>query len=534
MTLVVQRAAHAFLLPPALLSAYQSQRDYTKTVSRSRFLKAALFLLLAVPVQAAEVRDVLGSAHVAGRYNFSDEDFLNEGADRLLELGTRVIKVWFQLEASSAYPFNSDWGTPAADLAELARKPYYRRLFDKPFSTYILVISSASTTGSSQWLDGMTPEEAGAEREHVYRLARHLLVTYAGTGKTFVLQNWEGDHLLRQGLAGGDPDPVRIQGMIDWWNARQDGVEQARREVGLREVMVAHAAEVNLLAQAVEGKVTATNDVVPFTRADLYSYSSWDAGFDRRRLTQALEYLQTKAPDSELFGERNIYLGEFGAVPDQVGEGVNLRKRIQGLADAALGWGVRYAVFWQLYCNEPKHEYEGRPRISDMRGFWLIRPDGSRAAFWRHFQQRMSLARHMARFSISTGQFMGAEDGDKDSVHADRWRPGPFTQFAIHDRNGGSLRHGDRITLQAHNGLYLTAINGGGGPVHARSIEVGQDEVFQVWKIGGSGTIHGGDQVAFQARSGRYLVAEPGTLKVTATRWAIGPAETFRLMMLPD
>jgi hypothetical protein len=374
-------------------------------VSRPRLFAAALILLLAVPVQAAEVRDVLGSAHAAGRYNFSDEDFLNEGADRLLELGTRVIKVWFQLDASRAYQFNSDWGPPAADLAELARKPYYRRLFDKPFSTFILVIPSASKTGSSQWLDGMTPEEVDAEREHVYKLARHLLVSYAGSGKTFVLQNWEGDHLLRQGLAGGDPDPVRIQGMIDWWNARQDGVEQARREVGLRNVMVAHAAEVNLLAQALEGKVTATNDVVPFTRADLYSYSSWDVGFDRRRLTQALEYLQSKAPDSELFGERNIYLGEFGAVPDQVGEGVNLRKRIQGLADAALGWGVRYAVFWQLYCNEPKHEYEGRPRISDMRGFWLIRPDGSKAASWRHFERRMPLARHMARFSISTASW---------------------------------------------------------------------------------------------------------------------------------
>ncbi|MFL6290714.1 MAG: fascin domain-containing protein [Thermoanaerobaculia bacterium] len=499
-----------------------------------RFAAVLLILLLAVPLQAAEMRDVLGSAHVGGRYSFTDQDFLNEGADRLLELGTRVIKVWFQLDASRAYPFNSNWGEPAADLAELARKPYYRRLFDKPFSTYILVISSFSPLGTSQWLDGMTPEEIDGEREHVYKLARHLLITYAGSGKTFVLQNWEGDHLLRQGLDGADPDPVRIQGMIDWWNARQDGVEQARREVGLNGVMVVHAAEVNLLAQAMEGKVTATNDVVPFTRADLYSYSSWDVGFDRRRLTQALDYLESKAPDSELFGERNIYLGEFGAVKDQVGEGVNLRKLIQGLADAALGWGVRWAVFWQLYCNEPKHEYAGRPQISDMRGFWLIRPDGSQAASWRHFQRRMPLVRHMARFSIATGQFLGAEDEDEQAVDADRWRPGPFTRFALYDLNGGPLRHGDKVTLQAHSGLYLTAIDGGGGPVLARSVEAGEDEVFQVWKVGGSGTIRGGDPIAFQTRSGLYLVAEPGTLKVTATRPAIGPAETFRLLLVPD
>ena len=131
-------------------SAYQSGRAYTKKVSRSRCVAAAaLILLLALPLQAAEVRDVLGSAHVGGRYNFSGQDFLNEGADRLLELGTRVIKVWFQLDASRAYPFNSDWGPPAADLAELARKSYYRSLFEKPFSTYFLVVSSASATGTS-------------------------------------------------------------------------------------------------------------------------------------------------------------------------------------------------------------------------------------------------------------------------------------------------------------------------------------------------------------------------------------------------
>lgn len=490
-------------------------------------IAAAVLLLLAVPVQAAEVRDVLGVAHVAGRYNFTEEDFLNEGADRLLALGTRVVKVWFQLDASRAYPFNSEWGEPAGDLAELARKPYYRELFEKPFSTYILVISAFAPEGTSQWLDGMSPEEVDGERRHVYKLARHLLTAYAGTGKTFILQNWEGDHLLRQGLDGGDPDPVRIQGMIEWWNARQEGVEKARRDVRTQGVTVLHAAEVNLLAQAMEGKVTATNDVVPFTRADLYSYSSWDLGFDRRRLTRALDYLAARAPDSELFGDRNVYLGELGAVKDQVGETVNLRDLIQGLVDAALGWGVRYAVFWQLYCNEPRQEYEGRPRVSDLRGFWLIRPDGIEAGSWRRFQKRMSLSRHMARLRVSTGQLVGS-DGEQ-AIAADRWRPEPPTLFALNDVNGGRLRSGDRVTLQAHDGFYLTVEDG--GAIHARGSEVREEAVFHVWKIGGGGAIGDGDPVAFQARSGRYLAAEPGTLRVTATRWAAGPAETFRLLV---
>ena len=86
----------------------------------------------------------------------------------------------------------------------------------------------------------------------------------------------------------------------------------------MRGVTVAHAIEVNLLAQAMEGRVTAVNQIVPKTHADLYSYSSWDLGFDRRRLTQALDYLAAKAPDSALYGARNLVLGEVGAVPDQI------------------------------------------------------------------------------------------------------------------------------------------------------------------------------------------------------------------------
>ena len=36
-----------------------------------------------------DIRDVVGCTHTAGQYNFTDKDYLNEGADKLLELGTR-------------------------------------------------------------------------------------------------------------------------------------------------------------------------------------------------------------------------------------------------------------------------------------------------------------------------------------------------------------------------------------------------------------------------------------------------------------
>jgi hypothetical protein len=491
-----------------------------------RFAAVFMVLALASVGHAAEMRDVVGATHAAGKYSFSEEDFLNEGADRLLELGTRVIKVWFQLDAARPYPFHSEWGTPATDLAELARKPYYRELFAKPFTTYILVVPHSVT-----FTDGMTPEEVEIERERMYKLAHYLLEQYARSGKTFVIQNWEGDHLFRQGLNGAEPDPVRIQGMRDWWNARQDGVDQARREVGMRGVVVAHAAEVNHLADSIDGKVTATNAVVPFTHADLYSYSSWDLRFDRRRLVDALEYLKAMAPDSELYGEDNIYLGEFGAVRDQVGAGVNLGDLIRGLTDAAVGWGVRYAVFWQLYCNEAIHPYKGRPQSSDLRGFWLVRPDGVLSSPWRDLRRRMILSRRMTRLRIATGQLFGTDEDDA-SVVADLWRPLPTTRFALVDLDGEPLRSGDTVAIQARDGFYLNVQEKGG--VFASAAESGKTGVFRIWKTKGTGTIRRDDDIALQASSGRYLTAEPGSGRITAAGSLIGPAETFRLLLLPD
>ncbi len=484
-------------------------------------------LVPSIPTSAAEeVRDVLGAAHVAGKYNFTGEDYLNEGADRLLELGTRVIKVWFRLDPEAYYPFNSDWSPAAANLVELARKPYYQELFAKPFTTYFLVVAPVTVT--SQFLDGMTPEELAAEREHLRALAAHLLATYAGSGKTFVLQNWEGDHLMRQGLpAGVEPYPNRIQGMRDWWNARQEGVEQARREVAAEGVTVAHAVEVNLVAEAMAGKITATNDVLPFIRTDLVSYSSWDLRFDRALLVQALDYLAEKAPDSELFGDRNVYLGEFGGVRDQMAAGADVPAVIQGLTEAALGWGVRWAVYWQVYCNGQVRELRGRrPAVRDLRGFWLVRPDNRKTRVWEAFHKRLSgtLTRAALASAGGTGRLVAVGEGGAVRVNLDR--PRPWTTFAVTDVNGGALRSGERVTLQAHSGFFLST--DGGGKVTAKSAEAGPAETFVIWKVGGTGTIQGSDDIALQAGSGRYLVVE-GSGQVRAAATSIEPSAKFRL-----
>lgn len=499
-------------------------------------LAGALLLSTAgVPAaEAADARDVLGVAHAAGRYNFTDLDYLNEGADRILELGSRVIKVFMVPSMiQDFYSFNSDWSPAAADLVELAQKPYFQSLFSKPFSTFILVVTPV--TGTPQFLDGLTREEAAAEQDQMYRLAKYLLTTYANTGKTFILQNWEGDHLLYQGLSSGaQPSATRVQGMIDWWNARQEGVRQARQEVGEHDVEVLHAAEVNFVGRAQQGMVTATNSVLPSTQCDLYSYSSWDLNFTPGQLTQALDYLAAKAPDSRRFGGRNIYLGEFGMGKDQGAAEGERFERIRQLMEAALGWGVRYAVYWEIFCNEQLRHYTGRPRNKDLRGFWLVRPDGERAPMWETLSTQAKAGLYRAAFSSFANQYFSV--APNGAVSAERWmRDSPWEIFTLKDWNGGALVSGDTVTLQAHNGLYLSVENGPGGKVFARSSLANKPERFTIEKIGGNGPIGPGDAVALlSARSNRYLAPEVrGQGAIRALRTTVGPAELFRFVA-PD
>ena len=327
-----------------------------------------------------DLADIIGSSHVAGKYHFTEKDFLNEGADLLLDMGSRVIKVWF-IWPQSSYPFNSEWPKTNTPV-ELAKTPHFQELLSKPFTTIMLMLPPETRTEER-------PEQAKHEKKRVYELSKYLLETYKDTGKTFIIQNWEGDRMLTPPGSTEDPDDDVVQWMIKALNARQDGVEQARKEVGTNGVMVAHAAEVNLVAKAMEGKKTATNDVLPHTRCDLYSYSAYDTCLiGATQFKEALEYLKKKAPDSKLYGADNIYVGEFGAPENSH----NQKDIVKWSTEVALEFGARYIVYWQTYCNEDSGTKEkiakreaGKRTNKEMRGFWLVRPDGSKSPAYEYF-----------------------------------------------------------------------------------------------------------------------------------------------------
>lgn len=360
------------------------------------------------PTDPKAIADRLGCTHAAGTYSFTKGDSLNEGADRILSLGMRVIKAYLQ-DPQKMYPHNSQW--PEFDsLVQMAAHPFYRRFFKKPFSTFVLTTYAVKPDGGTfNWRDGVSDDEYRAVEEQFYELTRYLLRTYRGTRKTFVLQHWEGDWAIRGSFskeAKDDPSDTAIAGMIRWLGARQAGVERARKETPDSDVRVYHACEVNLVDIAMKGRRTVTNNVVPHTRCDLYSYSAYDtiaaasADVDKGRVLfrSALDYLASKAPDSPTFGAKNVYVGEFGwpCVPSDQDRNASEEKSLQVIRmtlEESLSWGCPYVIYWQVYDNESRAGKE-RPTNDQVRGFYLIRPDGTYAPAWDYFASVLRRERH--------------------------------------------------------------------------------------------------------------------------------------------
>lgn len=344
---------------------------------------------LAKTTARKELRDIIGVTHVSGKYYLTGKDFLNEGADQILALGSRVIKVWLH-KPQQSYPFNSQWPETDSPI-EIAQSPYFKDLFNKPMTTYILMCFSTGAD-AGYWRKGLTKDRKLLEQQQFYDLAKYLLTTYKGTGKTFVLQHWEGDWLIRGSYNGKvDPTPEAIHAMIEWLNARQNGVNQARQEAGSTGVRVYHAAEVNRVVDSMrEGKPNVVNKVLPHTRLDLVSYSAWDsvtAHYENPQVfREALDFIAANMPDSPDFGDRNVYVGEFG-MPENKFSPAQIQTAIPNAVKTALDWGCPYILYWQLYCNELADRQQQPPirQNEAVRGFWLIRPDGSKTWTWEYF-----------------------------------------------------------------------------------------------------------------------------------------------------
>lgn len=348
----------------------------------------------------------LGSTHVGPNYSFSSQNILNEGAKRLQQLGSEVIKVWFH-RCDQKYPQHSDWPNEFESMVDRARHPYFEELFDRPFKTFILSAyrERQGDYGNHYFRDGMSESAYRAEVDAFYDITRHLLETYDGTGKEFVLQHWQGDWAIIGSYdASQKPTQTAIDGMRRWLDARQEGVTKAREEVD-SDAVVLHAAEVNIVLPAMlKDEPRVINEVVPETNVDLVSHNSYSEMFrgfvppnpnakpdasmhappaQVDLMQRVLEYINSRTPDPAPYVQsvlhdptRNVFLGEYG-FPEATKGTKSQTLQSRRMTEIALDWGAPWVVYWQLYDNEDA-------------GFWLIRNDNSTTPTYSFFEDLIS------------------------------------------------------------------------------------------------------------------------------------------------
>ncbi|HSV13989.1 MAG TPA: hypothetical protein VLI90_06990, partial [Tepidisphaeraceae bacterium] len=344
-----------------------------------------------------DLSNVLGVAHADGKYFLTDGDYLNEGADQVAASGSKVLKLWFN---PVRYPWNSHWPDKVPAMVDLAQTPYYRAVFAKPFSTIILVAYSFGRD-EHYFVNGVTDDQLADETRQFHDLTAYLLTTYRGSGKTFVLQHWEGDWALRDDHTGHiyddkvTPTQKAIDSMIRWINARQAGISQARAEVKDSDVHVYGACEANRVEDSMAGRPGVANSVLPHTTVDLASYSSYVSLTSPDRLSKAVDYLAGQLPPTAAFGQNphSIYLGEFGYPENGDLGAAGVNDRINTVVQVVKAKQLPYAILWQTYCNEIKKDVTAAPPLNGpgnndkFKGYWLVKPDGKPSVAWHRYRQ---------------------------------------------------------------------------------------------------------------------------------------------------
>jgi hypothetical protein len=356
-----------------------------------------------VGVLAASVsgstRFTAGVAHIDGRYRFSQNNFLMEGAQKISDLGSDSIFIyltpWFRAE----YPDQSSANWPASDpagIAGVAQTVPYDRVFHLPFKTIVMTTFTFANADRVQGI-AQSPDRLHAEEKEFYELTKYLYSQFSGSGKTFVLKNWETDGFAAWlGNTNGDIPQNVVDDLVAWLSARQSGVTRARNEAHDSSVQVLNGAEVNrVLDYAQNGLKRVINAVVPQVNADMLTYSSYDstlgpdAGSVQQSLAQALQTIDKLAPDPQGLGKRRVLISEYGLFENERSGQATWRS--DTILSTAKSAGIYGAFFWNLYDNECKYngQYapvaaaEGnplRPSDSQCRGLWIVRPDGTTSA----------------------------------------------------------------------------------------------------------------------------------------------------------
>lgn len=332
-----------------------------------------------------------GVAHSQGQYTVptgSGTQF-KDGADVALALGLQAFKFYCTQNYATDYPLQSSWSASPTTCKGFLQTTQAASVLAMNFQTFSMTMFAFGNPANNWWRDSGKADNARllVEYNEIYDAAVHLLTTYNGTGKTFIIQNWEGDWALMDAF---DPATYVTQKELDYnlafHSARQRAVRDARRNTPHSGVDVLYAVEVNRVLDLVTNPARRRllRDVIPKLNPDVVSYSAYDSfiatyGYGSNQAqwesyvdtyyVQALQLIRQYAPASKLS------IGEVGFEEARIAidrPSYDVRQMVRKMATVSAAQGASWFFYWQTFDNEVDITTP-----SGVKGYWLKKPDGS-------------------------------------------------------------------------------------------------------------------------------------------------------------
>lgn len=322
-----------------------------------------------------------GAAHTAGLFTYPSGSGtqLKDGCDVVWDLGLRAVKLYLTPDYATDYPLQTAWSATPTTLATLAATTQMATQLARNWTHVALTCFTFANGSTNWWRATPSATKFAAEYTELRALAEYLLATYNGTGRVFVLQNWEGDWAFMDSTTVDTYVNARTVAYYAAFLAtRQRAVEDARRAVA-SDCQVLHAVEVNRIldSRLYAHRRRILSSVAKRLRPDMVSWSAYDGTIVDQggwgASTAAWE-AATRPAMRKAFGAIAaawpgvpVQVGEYGLPENEVPVTHDMDAMLRVIDEEAAAAGVRLCLYWEVFSNEPGRDYQ------------LVNPDGSTA-----------------------------------------------------------------------------------------------------------------------------------------------------------
>ncbi|MFC1709073.1 hypothetical protein ACFL2J_03315 [Candidatus Omnitrophota bacterium] len=261
------------------------------------------------------------------------------------KLGTNMVRTWIT-------------GDNPGEIPGKVGSSTYRNIFD---SFRVIALNVCQDYLKYRWDQG-AGYDSRTKRDvqfDFYQLTKFLIDNYDGQGKTFIISYFFEVNLYMGTVFSGRPDFPVVQFVSD----AQRGVKKAIAEAQIRDIVILDCFETN----SDHDIFNFVKNIFPDIHVDLYSISFYS--FDS--VKSKLAYLAKYAPDNDLFGSKNVMVGEYGIRMEDTrinGNEEAQSKYLSNVRKEAKEWGVPYMFLFWLADQESKIDSEGHFGLVDLQG----------------------------------------------------------------------------------------------------------------------------------------------------------------------